>query len=93
MMARKDVSMTEAGAALTVPPVARAQGGWFRAIATAAALAAGVVLALVAAFVALIGVLAAVVVLLVRRRRTAEGPVTLEGRRTAEGWVAETASR
>jgi len=93
MMAVKDAPMTEAGTALTAPPAPRGQGGLLRAFVTAAALAAGVVLALVAAFVALVGVLAAVAVLLVRRRRAPDGPVTLEGRRTPDGWVAEAASR
>jgi hypothetical protein len=93
MMAVKDVSMTEASTALTAPPAPRGNGSWVRALVTTAALAAGVMLALVAAFVALVGVLAAVAVLLVRRRRTPDGPVTLEGRRTPDGWVAEAASR
>lgn len=85
--------MSEASTALTSPPAPRAQGSWTRAIVTAAALAVGVVLALVAAFVALVGVLAAVTVLLVRRRRAPDVPATLEGRRTPDGWVAEAASR
>lgn len=87
--------MTEPNTALLPPPSASRQRShpFVRTVATAAALVAGLALAVTAAVVALIGVLAAVAVLLLRRRRPADGPVTLEGRRTPEGWVAEAASR
>jgi membrane protein implicated in regulation of membrane protease activity len=56
------------------------------------AIVASMALAVAAAFAAVVVVLAVLVVSL-RRRLRPDGPVTLEGRRTAEGWVAEVAPR
>lgn len=87
--------MSEPGAALQVPPGGQRPKGhpFLRALAVAGALLVGVAVAFFAALVALVGVLAALLVVVLRRRPAPTGAVTLEGRRTPDGWVAESASR
>lgn len=64
------------------------------AIAAVFAVIVAVALAVAAAAAALVGLLVAVAAMVLRLapRRQGAGPVTLEGRRTADGWEVEAAA-
>jgi CBS-domain-containing membrane protein len=87
--------MTETALQPLPPPRRRSSGRlttW--AIGAVLAVTVGIALAVAAAAAVLIAVLGAVAVLVVRlARRAPDGPATLEGRRTPEGWVAEASPR
>lgn len=89
--------MTDPATAILAQPAPRQRrfsmfgrpAAWLAGFAFAAvAVAAAFVAAAAAAVIAILGVIALLVMRL-SPRRPAAGPVTLEGRRTAEGWIAE----
>lgn len=92
--------MTDAVTDLTRLPTPPRARGWSRpvtwAIAGVFAVIVAAALAVAAAAAALVGLLVAVAALVLRlapRRQASAGPVTLEGRRTPDGWEVEAASR
>jgi hypothetical protein len=90
--------MTDAATDLARLPTPPRGGSWTRpftwAIAGVFAMIVVAALAVAAAAAALVGLLVAVAALVLRLapRRHSGGPVTLEGRRTADGWDVEAAA-
>ncbi len=91
--------MTNTATDLTRLPTAQRRSAWSKpvtwAIAAVFAVIVAVALAVAAAAAALVGLLVAAAALVLRLapRRQSNGAVTLEGRRTPDGWEVEAASR